>query len=298
MKGQEVINHIIKEKMPDREYVRENCKHQSTVNSKVSQRSIWLKTGAVAASLVFVSAMILTFVFNIGDETAQSTLMPFDVSILIEDENIAHGDDPNRLALSVSYIDNYPQPRFYIIGEDIAKIEITTETEFASALDFTKTLDEMFWNWELYYEEIELGGEVYQYIPARGGFFQSLVLIFPEDFNEYDQIWYKWMAHNLYDWAAEDRDTRFHGFNGMNASEIEKQLENMTDEERLMIAAGGGKTSNAGHIILDGYPEELLNDRITITITDRFDNIVIKSILINISSNALGQMVVTASVAD
>jgi len=298
MKGQEIVSYISQAKMPNKEQVREICKQQEFIKANNTQKRIWLSVSLATACIVLLISLTVVFLFHGEGVSAYaveiSFSMPDGSSILMEDSGIDYAEDPNRLASSVSYVDSFPQLNFFITGEDIAKIEITTETESVRALDWTETLDEKFWNHELYYEEIELNDEVYQYIPSRNIHFKSNVLIFPEDFYEYDQIWYSWLALNLLDWASEDKDSRIQGFNNLSISEIEELYESMTDEERLEIAAGGGGTSTAGHILLDGCPEELLSDRIIITITDRQGNITERIINISISNNAIGQTVVTA----
>jgi hypothetical protein len=219
--------------------------------------------------------------------------IPNGNSILMEDRNneYSRADD---LATSVSYVDNHPELRFFINGEDIAKIEITTVNEYIYIHDFSKKLDEKYWNHELYYEIIEIGEETYQYIPPEKQLHKTHVLIFPENFTKYDQVWYTWQGWDLRKWASEDDFSRIQGYNGMSIKEVEELMENMTDEEKLAVAAGGGGTSTAGHILLDDYPEELLIDYITIVITDRQGNKATQTLVVNISNNTLGQTVVTA----
>ncbi|MDR1000369.1 MAG: hypothetical protein LBL96_06175 [Clostridiales bacterium] len=100
------------------------------------------------------------------------------------------------------------------------------------------------------------------------------------------------------EWASEDDFSHYQSYNGLSANKIEKKLADMSEEERLAIAAGGGGTSAAGHILLDGYPEDKLSDRITITITDRQGNTVTKTLSINVHNNEIGQTVVAASLTD
>ena len=314
MKGQEVVTYIARVRMPDLEEVREICKQQDFIKTINPHKKFLLGASLAIASIAIIISIMVIYFFN-GDGTTayavsisipdgssismsdgSSILMPDGSSILLEDYSIDYANDPNLLASSVKFVDRFPQLRFFIKGEDIARIEITTETESVNVHDWTKTLDERFWNPELYYEEIEIGGEVYQYIPSRNIHFQSNVVLFPDGFNEYDHIWYTWLALNLHDWAQEDSDSRIQGFNNMSTSEINELYESMTKEERLAVAAGGGRTSSAGHFLLDGYPEELLSDRINITITDRQGNKIIKIITVNISNNVFGQTVVTANV--
>lgn len=262
-----------------------------------SRRKVWFSASAVTACLALV--LVLTLMFNIGGGTvayALSIKMSNGNSVLMEDRSV--NNRPTELASSVSYVDSRPQLRFFITGEEIAKIEISSNTEYITASDWTETLDERYWNPELYYEETEIDGTVYQYIPGKSGFDKSLVLVFPEGFKDYDQVWYDWYAWDLYDWASEDDFSHFQGHNSLSVKDAEKLLETASEEEKLAIAAGGGGTSAAGHILLDGYPVELLNDSITITITDRQGNTVTKTLTINISNNVLGQTVVTANMID
>jgi hypothetical protein len=299
MKGKEIITHAVRGEMPDREQVRMNCIRQSAAKPRARYRTIWL-SGAAMACIALVVA--LTMIFNHGGGTVNGGRMvafalsietPAAGAVLLEDTSVDYANDPNRLAASVSFVERNPQFRFYITGTDIAKIEISTVTESVRAQDWTATLDEMYWNHSLYYEEIVLGGEAFQHIPARSGFNQSLVLDFPDGFTDYGRVWYTWMAHDLNEWAREDSRFRIQGMGSITDQEIQNKYANMTDEERMAIAAGGG-TSTAGHILLYGYPEELLNDRITITITDRQGNTNTQIITITVSNNALGQTVVTA----
>ncbi len=83
--------------------------------------------------------------------------------------------------------------------------------------------------------------------------------------------------------ACEDEFSRFQGM-GSSINDA---------SEKDMLEAASGNNSAAGHILLDGYPKEKLNDRITITITDMSGNTITKTISINISNNKI--TVVTAS---
>jgi hypothetical protein len=262
---------------------------------KKARRKVW--AGAAAACLALALTMI--FVFQPGGGVAAfalSVTIPDGSTVLLEDKAI--DNRPSAPAASVSYVDSRPQLRFFITGENIAKIEISCENEYLKAHDFTEKLDEKYWNPELYYEEQQIDGTIYQYVPTRSLLDKSHVLLFPKNFDEYDQIWYDWYAWDLMEWASEDDFSHYQSYNGLSSNEIEEKLASMSEEERLAIAAGGGGTSTAGHILLDGYPEDNLNDRITITITDRQGNTVTKKLLINVRNNEIGQTVVSASLAD
>ena len=62
MKGQEIINHIVRAKMPDREQVRENCHRQAAVIGTVKKRNAWIR-GAIPASVC--AAVLLLCVWTI-----------------------------------------------------------------------------------------------------------------------------------------------------------------------------------------------------------------------------------------
>ena len=253
--------------------------------------------GTAAACLVLAAALIFTMPFGRGTTAfALSVTMPNGASVQMEDWN--RDKQADGLVSSASYVDNGPELRFYITGEDIARIEISSEKEFVSAHDWTQTLDEKYWNPELYYQEAEIDGTVYQYVPSRSLFEKSIVLNFPEGFEQYDEVWYTWYGWNLRDWASQDNYAHIQGYNGLTAADTEKLLENATEDEKLAIAAGGGSTSAAGHILLDGYPEDQLSDRVAIAITDRQGNTVTRTLTVKISNNAFGQTVVTANLED
>lgn len=65
-----------------------------------------------------------------------------------------------------------------------------------------------------------------------------------------------------------------------------------------MGVAAGNDGSGISHIQLDGYPEKLTEDTITIKITDRKGKSTTKAIHIKVSNNELKQTVVTASLQD
>lgn len=277
-----------------------SCNKHTIVHVVIPQRAhrkVWFGASAATACLIFVLALAL--MLNIGGGAVAYGLsieMPDGSSVLMEDRSV--NNRPTDLASIVSYVESRPQLRFFITGENIAKIEISCESEYLKAVDFTEKLDEKYWNPELYYVEKEVDGVVQKYVPTRSLLDKSHVLLFPEYFNEYDRVWYDWYAWDLMEWASEDDYSHYQKYNGMSNSELEKLLETASEEEKLAIAAGGGATSAAGHILLDGYPTEKLTDRVTITITDRQGNTVTKTLTINVSNNTFGQTVVTASISE
>ncbi len=222
---------------------------------------------------------------------ALSVATPAGGEVLLQDT----GEPTHALTSQVSYVDNGPQLRFFITGQDIARVEVSSQTEQVSALDFTQTLDEKFWDPALYYETAVIDGEEYQYVPTEKIYSNGFVIDFPEGFTAYDEVWYSWYGIHLRAWAAQDIDARIHGMDDLTPSELDALAATLTDEEKLAIATGGGETSPAGHIRLDGYPEEKLSDTITITITDRQGNVSTSYIYVTIHANVYGQTVVTAA---
>ncbi len=217
----------------------------------------------------------------------------FALSVDVPDGSSVSLVDPHDAATRscISYVDNGPELRFAITGENIAKIEIACQQESVCAVDWTQTLDERYWNPEPYYEQVEVDGTVYQYVPAQSLYTPNLTITFPETFTQYDQVWYTWYGWNLRNWASQQNNAHIQGYD----PDAQKRLENATEEEKLAIASGGGSTSTAGHILLDGYPEEKLTDHLTITITDRQGRKATQRMTVQITNNTLGQTVVTAT---
>jgi len=246
---------------------------------KKARRKLWFGTVAACLALVLVMLFMfqpgngsVAFALSIGNPDSESKVKIMDSSM-----------EREEFTTSVSNVNPRPELEFYIEGKNIAKIELSCENEYLYIVDWTKTQQEKYWNTELYQWFDE---EKQQYVAHPELLLdKSCLLTFPEGFNEYDQIWYRWYAWDLYKWASADNFSRFQGISGSvnNASEKDK------------LEAAGGNKSAAGHILLDGYPTEKLNDRITIKITDRSGNTVTKAISINISNNKIGQTVVSAS---
>lgn len=268
---------------------------QETARPQKSRRALWYGTTAACFAIV-LAIVLLVQLSRPGIAYALSITTPNGSNVLLEDKG---ADAPENLtASSVSFVDNGPQLRFFISGEDIATISISTENEYISATDFTKSLEEKYWNPELYYEETEIDGVSYQYIPAKSGFEKALVISFPQSFTAYDQVWYDWYGWNIREWATENNFSRIQGYDRSSAQEISNQIDTLSEEEKLAIAAGGGNTSAAGHILLDDYPKDLLDDQVTISITDRRGNTTTRVITLSVSNNTLGQTVVTANLME
>ncbi|MDR3086315.1 MAG: hypothetical protein LBU47_08395 [Christensenellaceae bacterium] len=189
--------------------------------------------------------------------------------------------DPETPDAEMRYFNARNELEFYIEGKNIREIELSCESQFLYVLDWTETQQEKYWNWEAYHDVDPDGATHYR--PERR-YEKACRLSFPDGFTGYDQIWYRWTAYDLYRWALEDEAQRFRSAN--------LDIGALSEEEKLKLAAGEG--SAAGHIVLDGYPEEKLRDRITIRLTDRWGNVRVEHIDLEISSDALGRNVVSA----
>ena len=214
-----------------------------------------------------------------------------DVSIKLRD----YVNTPENYGASVRNVVSRPELEFYIDGRDIAKIEIMCENEYLYAVDWTETQHEKYWNTD-YFQTYDEETQTCTFYPERL-YDKSMQLSFDKDFSRYEDIWYKWTAYNMYKWASENNYSRIRGYGMGPKVEI---TDDMTEEQKLNLAAGndGFGTTGLGHIQLDGYPEELTKDVITIIITDREGNTVTKYIDINVSNDELHQTVVSASIRD
>jgi len=247
--------------------------------------------GVICIALIITVVVWIASVAANSDNTLRGSTnnMNSDVIVRLADFN----NLPENCGTSVCNVDSRPGLEFYIEGEDIAQIEVTCENEYLYAVDWTKTQHEKYWNVDYYqtYDEESQTSTFY----ADQLYDKSMKLTFDEEFSRYGDIWYRWNALNLYKWASEDNFSHFMGYG------IDPKIEvsdDMTEEQKLKLAAGddGSDATGLGHIQLDGYPEELTKDRITIKITDREGNSVTKYINVKISNDEFNQTVVTASV--
>ncbi|AGC67232.1 peptidase M56 BlaR1 [Thermoclostridium stercorarium subsp. stercorarium DSM 8532] len=192
---------------------------------------------------------------------------------------------------SVRYVDPRPSLEFYIEGENIAKIDISCENEYLAAIDWTKTQHRKYWDVN-YYQTFDEETQASVFYPDKY-FDKTISLSFNEDFTDYQNIWYRWHALNLYEWALENNYSRFFGY---GSGQKIKMPDNPTEDQKLMLAAGndGSGLTGLGHIQLSGYPDELTKDRITVKITDRTGNTITKLINVKISNNEFNETVVTA----
>ncbi|GGG65397.1 hypothetical protein [Paenibacillus radicis (ex Gao et al. 2016)] len=189
----------------------------------------------------------------------------------------------NENATTISNIDSRPGLEFYIDGKDIAKIEVSTKNEYIYAEDWTKTQHEKYWNIE-YYQKFDEKRQVSE-ADFSLLYDKKMTLTFDDDFKDYGDIWYRWTAWNMHKWAVQDNYSHFLGAG-------KKEPADLSTSEKTELAAGN---DGIGHIQLEGYPEKLREDEITIIITDRQGNQTKKVIKVKVSNNEKRQTVVTAS---
>ena len=243
----------------------------------------------ICATLIITAGVgIVCAAVNSDSTRGLSNNANLDVDIKIAGHNITR----ENYGTSVSYVDARPQLEFFIEGEDIAQIEVSCQNEYLYAVDWTETQHEKYWNVD-YYQTYDEKTQTCTFHPERL-YDKTMKFQFYEGFKDYGDIWYRWTAWNLIQWANEDNYSHYVG-HGINMTE--ELWDDMTEEQILMLAAGedGSGAKNIGHICLDGCPEELTWDRITIKITDRDGNSVTKYINVKISNNEYGQTVVTAN---
>gem|GEM_PF-5264744 len=126
--------------------------NQSDIRAKQPLRRRFARLLIPAFSL----ALALIVIFNI----------PFGETASVYAINLKVGEDgtvfkladmkghPDEYGTSVSYVDPRPGLEFYIEGNDIAAIHITTENEYIYAEDWTKTRHGKFCNTE-YYQQFD-----------------------------------------------------------------------------------------------------------------------------------------------
>jgi len=255
-----------------------------------------LDTGKKKAGLAVI-CIVLVITAGIGVASAASYSNPkapadnIDAFVTLKD----YENTRETSVTSVRYADSRPQLEFYINGKDIASVEIKCENEYLYAVDLTETQHEKFWNPE-YFQTYDEETQTCTFYPERL-YDKSIILEFDEDFSQYGDIWYRWTAYNLYKWASENDFSHLWGYGVGPKVEIS---DDMTEEQKLMLAAGidGAGNTGLGHIQLDGCPEELTKDVITIIITDRDGNSTTRYIDVEIGNDDLNQTIVTACLRD
>ncbi len=246
---------------------------------KHTREKVFIGISAAVAVLTLILYLVpiypapnVAFALSVSDEE--------DGRIKIMD----HYRERKNYTSKVSNVNSRPSLEFYIEGKDIAEIELTCENEYLYVVDWTKTQEEKFWNPEVY-QTFDEATQRSTFYPERL-YDKTVKLTFSKEFNDYDQIWYRWTAWDLYTWAAEDNFSKFQGVGVAEKKEL-------SQKERLNIASGDNGTAN-GHILLEGYPKEKLQDKILMKITDHEGNVEIRTIYINIINNEIGQTVVNA----
>lgn len=299
MDKNKLINHFEDTTPTDDQKVRmKQAILSQTQNRKpaVSRRKWRWGVGKISASAVSLALVLLLFIYT----PFGSNSVVYGINIIDSSDSIITLEDykntREELGTSVSMVNARPDLDFYIDGEDIAKIEITTNNEYITAHDWTKTQHEKFWN----VEYSQYFDEEYQQLANDFDLLydKQLTMTFDEDFTDYDKIWFNWNAWDLYQWAADDDFAHFLGYGikreDVNADDI--NYDELSEKEKLSLAAGNG--SGMGHIQLEGYSEHLLEDIITITITDHDGAETVRKIHVSISNNKLRQTVVTATLLD
>ena len=94
MNGQEIISHIVKAKMPDKEQVRENC-HRHAFKDAGKKRSPWVKRivptcACAVVAIIAVLAFVRNGLFNTTTPTAANDKPPFQA---VEHTPSAPGDN-------------------------------------------------------------------------------------------------------------------------------------------------------------------------------------------------------------
>lgn len=264
---------------------------KSRISSIMDTRKKKVGLSVICAALIITVGVGIASVAANSDSTLSGPTnnMNSDVVIRLRDYN----NSPENFGTSVSNVDSRPGLEFYIEGEDIAQIEVTCKNEYLYAVDWTETQHEKYWNVD-YSQTYDEKTQTSTFYPERL-YDKSMKLTFDEGFSDYGDIWYRWKAWNLHKWASEDNFSHFMGYGISPKIELS---DDMTEKQKLKLAAGdnGSGATGLGHIQLDGYPEELTKDRITIKITDREGNSVTKYINVKISNDEFNQTVVTASV--
>lgn len=266
-----------RQKVRMRQAIQSNQKGTEFIAKMRKKRKV-VKISIFAASLAAVLLFVVNLSFN--SPTVVQGIQIFgenDTLVTLEDK---YGSE--QIVTGVNKVDARPNLEFFIKGKNIAKIEMTTDTEYITAHDWTETQHEKYWNFE-YFQPFDEEQQVY-ILNEDLIYDKKLVMNFDKDFTEYDQIWFRWYAWDLHKWASEDDFSRFLG-RGIEVNDL--------DEEAKMKLAAASETG-IGHIQLDGYPEELLEDTIAIKITDHDGNETNKTIQVKVSNNDARQTVVAA----
>ena len=237
----------------------------------------------IAAIPAACAALALIFSLNMFAPPAASAGSYSISAYSARDESVIkladNSSPPEDFGQSVSNADTRPDLSFYIDGVDIAKVEISCETEFL----YIGNTDKPEGADITYHSPLNNMGRLSD---------KTITLTFDESFDDYGDIEYRWDAWRLYSWASEDSGSRISGTDIVLP-------DNATEQEKMMLAAGVAPDgSPVGYVLTMDYPEELLSDLITVKIQDRQGNVYDRQIEITIALNELVQTIVTASAVD
>lgn len=231
--------------------------HQITYEAPI-KRFRWWKHAIITISLASLLFLFL-FIPPIAEKMSIYSNNFFgteEITIKIADNKNVYED----FGTSVNYVHTRPTLEFFIEGDSIAKIEITSENEYLYGIDWTETQHRKYWDFDYHSTFDE---ERKTYVPNFDIIYdKQITMTFDEDFNEYDQIWYRWHSNSLLSWAVEN--DKFLG----------------------------------GHVQLDEYPEHLLKDIITITITNWKGKESTYYIHVKVTNNERRYTVVTAELSE
>ncbi|GGD81624.1 hypothetical protein [Paenibacillus nasutitermitis] len=288
--NREELTAIFENMTPDKnqkERMRDSLRHrqQPAEHAKQPLRPLRVQWAALAIGILLALVVFLSYPF--GEKISAYAIdvkIGQDGAVFRLADNQKSSED---FGTAVSNVNARPGLEFFIDGENIAKIEISTKNEYIYAVDWTKTQDEKFWNPNIYQtfdEERQVSEADFNLLYDK-----HMAMTFDDDFHDYGKIWYRWTAWNMYNWAAADNYSHFLGA-GSNQGN--------PDTQEKSILAAGDDGSGIGHMQLEGYPDQLKEDKITIIITDRQGNRTTKVINVKVSNNELRQTVVTASLAN
>ena len=187
-------------------------------------------------------------------------------------------DDKTQYTITcVNQISAQPELEFYIEGENIARVELYSQNEYLHVVDWT----EQSVTYDPANSVTDFGDQTFS---------QGVSVDFEQDFTEYDGLWYRWWGYNLSNWASQNDYAHILLPDGKGESA------QLNQQEAIALAGGddGSGTTGLGHVQLDGYPSELLNDTITVVLTDREGNTCVRHIFITLKNDEKNQLNITA----
>lgn len=102
MKGNEIINYIVREKMPDKEQVRENCHRLNFKEEHIAKKFVKKRSFVIIAITAVLAVLLVTTAFAYGGEiiTVIQQFM-FGESSAVQVETIDGGDEVPALICSI-----------------------------------------------------------------------------------------------------------------------------------------------------------------------------------------------------